>query len=253
MAFALPNPSGEDRLSWLRSHLEAEGSVTFAAAARALGVSEMTIRRDVAELEERGAARRVRGGAQAVGPQTFAQRRDRMAGAKSRVAAKLVDLMPATGAVSFDASSTVMRLAASLTKAQDLVVLTNGPDTFAALQDRPGVQALSTGGQLDARTGSLVGPLACRAAGQLSVGRLFTSAAAVDAAAGALEATLDEAEVKRAMAAAATEVVLAVDSSKLTSRGLAVSIDWERIDILVTELDPSDARLKQFRGLAYLR
>lgn len=248
----LPNPSVEDRLAWLRAQLESENVVTFTAAAQALGVSEMTIRRDVVELEERGAARRVRGGVQAIGPMTFAQRRDRMARAKSRVAAKLTDLIPPTGAISFDASSTVMRAAASMTSARDLVVLTNGPDTFAALQGRPGVQALSTGGQLDARTGSLVGPLACRAAGQLSVGLLFTSAAAVDPAAGALEATLDEAEVKRAMAAAADEVVLAVDSSKLAARGFAVSIDWDRIDMLVTELPPSDARLQPFRGLAEL-
>lgn len=246
----LPNPSVEERLAWLRAQLESESLVTFAAAAEALGVSEMTIRRDVTELEERGAARRVRGGVQAIGPMTFAQRRDRMARAKSRVAAKLIDLVPTTGAVSLDASSTVMRVAASITTARDLVVLTNGPDTFAALQGRPGVTALSTGGQLDTRTGSLVGPLACRAAGQLSVARLLTSAAAVDARAGALEATLEEAEVKRAMAAAAGEVVLAVDSSKLTAQGFAVGIEWERIDILVTELDPSDSRLTPFRRLA---
>ena len=252
MAFALPNPSGEDRLEWLRSHLEADGSVTFAAAAKALGVSEMTIRRDIAELEERGAARRVRGGAQAIGPQTFAQRRDRMARAKSRVAAKLAGLIPATGAVSFDASSTLLR-AATMLSARDLVVLTNGPDTFAALQGQPGVTPLLTGGQLDSRTGSLVGPLACRAAGQLAVCRLFTSAAAVDAAVGALEATLEEAEVKRVMAAAADEVVLAVDSSKLTSRASALGIEWDRVDVLVTELDPSDERLRPYRKLASLR
>ena len=253
MAFALPNPSGEDRLAWLRSHLETEGSVTFAAAARALGVSEMTIRRDVTELEERGLARRVRGGAQAIGPQTFAQRRDRMARAKSRVAAKLAGLIPATGAVSFDASSTLLRAATMLSSARDLVVLTNGPDTFAALQGQPGVMPLLTGGQLDPRTGSLVGPLACRAAGQLTVRRLFTSAAAVDAAIGALEATLEEAEVKRVMAAAADEVVLAVDSSKLTSRASALGIEWDRVDILVTELDPADDRLRAYRKLASLR
>jgi DeoR family fructose operon transcriptional repressor len=247
---ALPNPTVEDRLTWLRERLESETVVTFSAAAEALGVSEMTIRRDAAELEERGAARRVRGGLQAVGPLTFAQRRDRMARAKSRVAAKLVELVPATGAVSFDASSTVMRVATSLTTARDLVVVTNGPDTFAALQGRPGVTALSTGGQLDARTGSLVGPLACRAAQQVAVARLFTSAAAVDPATGALEATLDEAEVKRAMAGAAAEVVLAVDSSKLTSQAFAVSVEWDRIDMLVTDLDPADTRLDPFRNCA---
>src|SRR5918994_8013684 len=95
-----------DRLAWLGARLEQDGTVAIAHAAAALGVSEMTIRRDLAELEERGTARRVRGGARAVGPQTFAERHDVASPAKSRIAAKLAGLVPASGAVAFDASST---------------------------------------------------------------------------------------------------------------------------------------------------
>lgn len=245
--------SVEDRLDWLSGQLRTEGSVTIGGAAASLGVSEMTIRRDLVELEERGIARRVRGGARAIGPEPFAQRHDRMSRAKSRVAAKLVDLVPSSGAVSLDASSTVMRLARALTSARDLVVLTNGPETFAALQEKPGLTPLLTGGRLDPRTGSLVGPLACRAAGELTVRRFFTSGAAVDVGVGAFEATLEEAEVKRAMGAAADEIVLAVDSSKLGSRAFAAALDWDRIDVLVTELDPSDERLRAYQRRADLR
>ena len=127
--------AAEDRLVWLSEQLDADGSVTIDAAARELGVSEMTIRRDLAALEARGTARRVRGGARAVGPQPFAERRDRAARAKAAIAAKLVEHVPAAGAVAFDASSTITRaLAGALDGAWDLTVLTNGPDTFAALQ-----------------------------------------------------------------------------------------------------------------------
>jgi DeoR family fructose operon transcriptional repressor len=252
VAVPLPNASAEERISWLRKQLDASGMITIAAAASALGVSEMTIRRDMAELEERGSAQRVRGGMRAVGPQTFAQRRDRMARAKARVAAKLVDLVPATGAIAIDASSTMMRLAANLSAARDLTVMTNGPETFAMLQ-QPGISPLLTGGALDSRTGSLIGPLACRAAQQMSVRRFFASAAAVDPASGALEETLDEAEVKRALATNADEVVLGIDSSKLRARALAVGIEWDGVDVLVTELDPDDERLRPFRDLAELR
>jgi DeoR family fructose operon transcriptional repressor len=239
----------EDRQAWLEDRLGADGAVTIAAAAEALAVSEMTIRRDLAELEERGAARRVRGGARAVGPQSFATRTQVAARAKARIAAKLADLVPAEGAVAFDASSTVLRLANGLT-ARDLTVLTNGPDTFAALQGRPGVGALLTGGRLDPLTGSLVGPLACRAAQQLAVDTFVASAAALTPD-GAYEATLDEAEVKRAIAA--DRVVLAVDATKLDRRAAALGLEWDRVDVLVTELDPTDARLTPFRALADLR
>ena len=245
--------SADERLSWLTEQLGSEGTVTITDAAGALGVSEMTIRRDLADLEERGLAVRIRGGARAVGPQTVAQRRDRMARAKSRVAAKLAGLLPRAGVVAFDASTTIMRLAGGLTVARDLVVLTNGPDTFNVLQHKAGVTPLLTGGQLDVRTGSLVGPIACRAASSLNPDRLFVSAAAVDALAGTAESTLEEAEVKRAMAAGAAEVIVAVDSSKLSSRAAASALAWEHINMLVTELDPSDQRLHPFRELTELR
>ena len=239
--------AAEARLGWLTEHLRAHGSVTIAEAAAELGVSEMTIRRDLDELEGRGTIRRVRGGATLIGPQTVARRREAAARAKGRIAAKLAPLVPERGAVAFDASTTIMRLATGLDGAADLTVVTNGPDTFATLQQVPGVTALLSGGWLDPRTGSLVGPLACRSVTQLGVEALFLSAAAVDPTSGAMEATLEEAEVKRAIASVARRVVLAVDASKLDTRSMAVGVGWDDVDLLVTELDPSDARLDPFR------
>ncbi len=242
-----------ERLEWLSDRLERDGAVTIAEAADALGVSEMTIRRDLDELEERGTARRVRGGAWALGPRTFAERHDVASPAKSRIAAKLGELVPVEGVVAFDASSTVLRLTTHLGEARDLQVLTNGPDTFSALQGRSGVDALLTGGRLDVRTGSLVGFLACRAAEALAVDRFFCSAAAITVEGGPREATLQDAEVKLAMARTAGEVVLAVDSSKLGGRAPAASIEWGRVDVLVTDLDPEDERLDDYRERVEVR
>jgi DeoR family fructose operon transcriptional repressor len=247
------NLATEARLDRLTERLRADGRVEITGAAEALGVSEMSVRRDLRLLEERGAVRRVRGGALAVGPQPFADRRRAAGRAKATIAAKVAGLLPATGAVAFDASSTVMRLATALDGARDLVVLTNGPETFAALQGTAGVRPMLTGGELEPRTGSLVGPLACRAAGQLAASHLITSAAAVDEVLGATEACIEEAEVKRAMAAAADRVVLAVDASKLDRRSVAVSLDWDAIDLLVTELSPRDRRLKPYRDVVEIR
>lgn len=244
--------AAEERLRWLTARLDGTGTVSIAEAAAELGVSDMTVRRDLRELEERGALRRVRGGALAVGPQPFADRHRTRAKAKGRIAAKLAELMPATGAIALDASSTVGRLASGLAGARDLVVLTNGPDTFAALQGRPGVTPVLTGGELDDRTGSLVGALAGRAAGQLATRLFVASAAAVDPELGATEATMAEAEVKRALAAAADQVVLAVDRTKLASRAVAVGLGWDDVDVLVTDLDPGDPRLDPYRDRARL-
>src|SRR6188472_3309832 len=146
------NLATEERLERLMLILATEGSVVIATSALDLDVSEMTIRRDLVELEERGVARRVRGGALPLGPQTFAERTQSRSRAKGQIAVKLGRLIPATGMIAFDASSTVMRAAAAVGGARDLTVLTNGPDTFQALQGRAGITPLLTGGVLEPRT-----------------------------------------------------------------------------------------------------
>ena len=210
-----------DRLAQIEHRVRAAGRVKVAELAVELDVSEMTIRRDLDLLAEQGMVQRIRGGAVALGPQPFAERFSRQARAKDRIAAKLADLVGDGGAIGVDASSTLQRLAGHLGRLRELTVVTNGQDTFQALQDVPGVTVLLTGGQLDPRTGSLVGPLATRAAREVLLRRLFVSAAALDPRHGTSEATLEEAEVKLALADVAAEVVVAVDSSKLGQRAPA--------------------------------
>jgi DeoR/GlpR family transcriptional regulator of sugar metabolism len=89
--------------------------------------------------------------------------------------------------------------------------------------------------------------LATRPARDLLLRRLFVSAAAIDPDVGASEATLEEAEVKIALAGSASEVVLAVDASKLGHRAPAHGFAWDQVDVLVTDLAPGDARLDPYR------
>jgi DeoR family fructose operon transcriptional repressor len=236
-----------DRLEQIEQRVRTAGRVKIAELASDLAVSAMTIRRDLDALAEQGVVQRVRGGAVAVGPQPFAERFSRHARAKDRIAAKLVEMVGEGGAIGIDASSTLQRLASRLGPMRDLTLVTNGPDSFLAVQDAPGVTALLTGGQLDRRTGSLVGPMAVRSAREVLLRRLFVSAAALHPEHGTSEATLEEAEVKLALADVAAEVVVALDSSKLGQRAPARGLGPEMATVLVTELDPTDARLDPYR------
>jgi DeoR family fructose operon transcriptional repressor len=235
-----------DRLRRIEARVQRDGRVKVGELAATLDVSEMTIRRDLDMLAEQGVVQRIRGGAVAMGPQPFAARFSRHVKAKDRIAGKLTALVGDGGAIGIDASSTLQRLAVNLGDIRDLTVVTNGQDTFAALQGTAGVTALLTGGQLDPRTGSLVGPLATRSAREVLLRRLFVSAAALDPEQGTSEATLEDAEVKLALADVAAEVVVAVDSSKLGQRSPARALGPERVHVLVTELDPADPRLDPY-------
>lgn len=231
------------RLEWLRARLAEFGSVTIAEAVDALGASGMTIRRDLATLEALGDARRVRGGAQALGPSAFRTRSPRNARAKIVIAEKVLPMVPSTGAIAIDSSSTMACLANVLASARDLLVVTNGLEVFDTLQDRPGIRALLTGGERDARTSSLVGPMAEATAGSFRYDAVFLSAAAIDSEVGGLEATPEEASIVQVFAGRADRVVLGVDSSKLHGTSPVVSLRWTQIDLLVTELPAHSERL----------
>lgn len=236
-----------DRMRRIQKVVERDGLGRVSELAAELGVSEMTIRRDLDLMAKDGTVQRVRGGAVAVGPQPFMTRFTLQASAKDRIAQKLIELVGDGGAIGVDASSTLQRLVGAIADVRDLTVLTNGLETFAALATQPGVNALLTGGALDRRTGSLVGPLATRNARALLLRRLFVSAAAVHPQYGSSEATLEDSDVKLALADVSAEVILAVDSSKLGQRAPALTFPPERVTMLVTELDPHDARLDPFR------
>ena len=233
----------------MRDLIAAQGAVRIDELAQSFGVSEMTVRRDLDELEALGFARRVRGGAIALGPEPWEQRHQHNAKAKAKIAEKLLTLVPASGTVAFDASTTMFRLAASIETARDLIVVTNGWDTFHSMKGTPGVSASLTGGSEEPRTGSLVGPMAVRTAQSFLYDTFFGSAAALDPELGSSEAALAESEVKRAFSQTSNRIVLAVDHGKLGTRAQARVFDFEQIDLLVTDLEPSDQLLDPYRDL----
>lgn len=243
---------GEERRARLLEILARDGALRLDPVAEELGVSAMTVRRDLDDLEAEGLARRVRGGAVAsVLPRPFGERMSTRSASKSVIARKALALVPATGAVAFDASTTSGVLLGEVT-ARDLVVATNSVDNAATARRRPGVRSVLIGGELEERTGSFVGAIACRAAASLRYARFFTSAAAVSPA-GTSEAAMEEAQVKGVFAASAESTVLLLDASKLGRDAVAHGFDWADIDILITDLDPSDPQLDPYRHLTEVR
>jgi DeoR family fructose operon transcriptional repressor len=239
--------SSADRDEHIVDRLNSEGRVQIPSLAEALGVSDMTIRRDLDRLASAGQLRRVRGGAVAIGPEPFAQRFAHQAAEKEVIAGKLLELAGDGGAIALDASTTVQRLAHRLGAVRNLTVLTNGPDTFFALQELEGVTPVLTGGTLDRRTGSLVGPIAAHSTRELVMRRAIVSATAVHPTIGTTEQTLEDATAKAALVAASTSVVLAVDHTKLGGHATARCLPLSRIDYLVTDLDADDHRLDDYR------
>lgn len=241
----------ERRRRGLADRLRLTGAVRIDDAATEWDVHPMTIRRDLRTLEEEGVARLVRGGALFAGPTGFARRQAHALAAKRRIAEKAQRFVPRGEAIGVDASTTAREIV-ELMQPHDLLVVTHGLEAFQTLQDRPGARAYLTGGERDRRTGSLVGPLALRALHSFSLARCFVSATGVHPELGCTEPTAEEVEMKQAMVAVSSSVVLVADSTKLDRRAHVRSIELGQVDVLVTELAPEDERLDPYRGLVEL-
>jgi DeoR/GlpR family transcriptional regulator of sugar metabolism len=236
----------EERVEWLRAELRSTGSVSLGDAAEALGVSEMTVRRDLRQLEDEGLARRVRGGARLAEPVSF-QHRDSARGAEKRlIAEKLLPLVPAQGLIVLDSSTTMYRLAALIPSAVSLTAVTNNIQTFQVLQGRPGVTAELTGGRFDERSDSLVGPLAAATIEQLTPDVFFASTGGI-VGASCFESTVEEAAVKKTCARVSRRTIIGADSAKLGARDRAASVALEDVAALCTELEPENPQLAAYR------
>jgi DeoR family fructose operon transcriptional repressor len=244
--------AAEERRQVLLDLLRESGRVEITGAAGQLGVHHMTIRRDLKGLEREGAARLVRGGAIFVGTEEFEIRQSRALSAKRRIAEKLGPLVLEHDSVAIDASTTLFAFVEDLPSVDHLVVVTYGIPAFQALQPRAGVRAFLSGGELDPRTGSLVGPVAQRTLEGFSLSCCFLSASALDSELGTMEPTVEEVEMKQATARASQHVVLAVDSTKLGQRSAVRALNLDQIQTLVTELDPADVRLDPYRDRVLL-
>lgn len=244
----------EERRKLLLTSLEHENVIRLTDAAEALGVSAMTIRRDLADLEGEGLLRRVRGGAiSVIGPRPFTERRSVHSRAKEMIAEKALGLAPRFGSIAMDASTTVGTLAGKLGPRSGLIVATNSYPTYATLKGTVGVTPILIGGETEELTDTFVGPLAVQAAESLRYLRFFASASAIDSTYGTTEVSLAEAQMKLAFARMSKEIVLCIDSSKLQQQSTAACLEFHRVAVLITELAPSDSRLDGFRDQVELR
>ena len=219
----------ETRRREIADTLRSNGAVTVAELEARFGVSPMTARRDLDELERRGLVRRTHGGA--VLPTTsahedsFARRMKIETEAKLRLAEEAVAMLSPRETVFLDSSTTsyfVARL--MIERGLAATVLTNSLPVMELIfsEGGPDVELIGIGGTLRRLTRSFVGPFAVRTVQGHFADRLFLSVKGLTETGTMTDADSLEAEVKRAMIPQAGESTLLVDHTKLLARGLSV-------------------------------
>jgi DeoR/GlpR family transcriptional regulator of sugar metabolism len=228
-----------ERHQLLRRQLIERGSIRVAEEARALGVSEETIRRDIKALAAEGVAEPVFGGAvlrigtaPALRPPLDERQRHEHA-AKDAIGAAAARLVEPGQSLILDAGTTTLALAHHLRQHRALTIITNSLPAAEAAALVPASTVYVIGGKLLLESKSLVGPHAQRDLSQISADWAFLGAAAIDRD-GFTSADPYEAEVKRAMIRAAKRVAVLADHTKFDTRRFASFAQPADIDLLIT-------------------
>ncbi len=231
----------------LARRLRAEGYLGSATVARDLGVSEMTIRRDLRQLELDGLARRVVGGARLADGAgiPFEERTRTGAWQKRSIAARAVEVLGAASTVALDAGTTVAPLGALLPAGT--TVVTHSVPAITACAGRDDLELISLGGVYQTETRAFAGPTTRAGLEALSVDVAVLSTTAIDDV-GVLCASVLDAEIKRGMSAIARRTVLLADSSKFRARASIRFGALSMIDTLVTDAEVTDEELERMRA-----
>jgi DeoR/GlpR family transcriptional regulator of sugar metabolism len=220
--------------------LRQSGSISVAELEQRFGVSAMTARRDLTDLERAGHARRTHGGAVlpalTAHEDSFASRLERDAPAKEALALAAVAQLAPGESVFLDSSSTTYVLARRIVRLGiPLTVITNSLPVMGLVVGAPSdsITLVGLGGMLRPLTRSYVGPLAVRGVRAHFADRLFFSIQGLTRDGILTDAEPLEAEVKRAMIAQAEQPVLLIDHMKLDARGLSAIDSIDRVSGVV--------------------
>ncbi|KOV89650.1 cytochrome C [Streptomyces sp. NRRL B-3648] len=231
------------------------GGVRVNELTRKLGVSDMTVRRDLDALARQGVLEKVHGGAVPVVEASthepgFEAKSGLELTAKEDIARAAARLVGPGSAIALSGGTTTYALAQHLLEVPELTVVTNSvrvADVFHAAQrtsgQRQGSATVVLTGGVRTPSDSLVGPVADQAIASLHFDLLFLGVHGISAEAGLSTPNLAEAETNRRLVHSARRVVVVADHTKWGVVGLSSFATLEQVDVLVTDAGlPAEAR-----------
>jgi DeoR family galactitol utilization operon repressor len=230
--------------------LSAEGSVSVAALARELGLSEVTIRGDLKALEDKGWVNRKRGGAAAAMHRAILERQRSYPEQKNAIARAAAEMVHNGDVIMIEAGTTTALIARYLAGKRDIHIVTNSTLVFSYARMYPHLQITMTGGEFRRPTESLVGPIALETIGRLNVRLAFVGTDGFTLDRGMTTHLMEGAEIVKEMKAHAESTVLVADSSKYGKVGFVSVLPLQAVNLILTDEDLAEKAEAELREAA---
>lgn len=217
--------------------LTSQGKVEVAYLSQLLGVSEVTVRKDLDALQAKGLVQRVHGFAQLANPNDVGGRLAYHYEEKRLIARRAAELVPDGSTVMVESGSCCALLARELAdSANGVTIVTNSAFIANYVRDSARVSCVLLGGSYQRDSQVMVGPLVHTCAQEFYVDRLFIGADGWVEGAGFTNADQMRADAVRSMAESAAEVVVLTESEKFGQRGaIPMRLPGKRVSVITDE------------------
>lgn len=229
------------RQAYIIEQLQQRGGVRVADLTEELGVSDMTIRRDLDSLARRRLLEKVHGGATRVPTSSteepgFESKAIHEQPEKEAIAAAAATLVPPGAAIGLSAGTTSWTLAHHLCDVPGITVVTNSIQVAQVLHQasRPDQTIVLTGG-VRTPSDALVGPVAVAALRSLNFDLVIVGAHGMDERAGFTTPNLMEADTDRALVAAGRRLAVVADHTKWGVVGISTFAELGDADVVITD------------------
>jgi len=243
-----------ERINKIAKIVSKNGGIKTSELSKMFDVSEMTILRDIASLENKGLLKRVYGGA--ISANNKINNKDEIsslvrgkihAEEKSKIAELACKLVKPGEQIFIDPSTTCLALARKIKDIPDINVITNGLDIINELINSDNVRLTCLGGDFHKLSMSFLGPISEIPLREIYFDKVFISPAGCTVSQGITEVNVYSVAIRKTIIENAKEVILLADHSKFDKVSLYKICSWERINIVITNKEPDEKYIKLFK------
>ena len=201
-----------------------------------LGVSSVTIRKDLDQLEMKGLLSREHGYAVRRNEDDINNRLAIRYETKVRIAKAAAAMVSSGETIMIESGSSCALLAGELARSdKDITIITNSAFIAGYVRENGGARVILLGGEYQKESQVMVGPLVRLCAREFHVDKLFIGTDGFDSKFGFTGSDMMRTEAMKALADSARNVILLTDSSKFYQIGVVMQLRFERVAGVITD------------------
>jgi len=240
-----------ERHQHILEKLKKDSKVNILDLIEEMGVSGVTIRKDLKLLEDKHLMYRIRGGGSInnpyAGDRPIYEKELINAEEKKRIARAAIDLIAETDSIMIGSGTTVFEVARALYPPKHLTVITPALRVGLELSNRTNVEVLQLGGLIRPNSSSVMGDYAMSMLENISCGIFFLGVDGIDPSFGMSISNLTEAALNQKMIETAQTIVVLADSTKFDRRGLGRICGLEQVHYIITDRNVSNNTVKALK------